>query len=199
LRRVVETSLDALFKAETYADVHSVITSAGAALNYEYFGYQYWPGTEDYGDRNFAGVVQANYPHAWMARYVEQGYYDIDPVRLFGLASGGVSEWRLIQGMDAAQHHVMSEAARFGVVDGVIGSFHDSERGRLQLAFATAATQRDQRPALETLRVLGPALTVCLRRAYQLESRIRWLTERQRDAFFHLRRSAYREKLASYQ
>lgn len=197
MRQVVESSLYALLRAETYADVHGVITAAGNALGYDYFGYHYWPGAEEYGDRNFAGVVQCNYPQAWMSRYVEQDYHGCDPVRLFGLTQGGVTEWRLLD-TDAAQKSVMREAARFGLEDGVVGSFHDSQGGRLQVAFADATGRGDTRLALDTLRVLGPLTTVCLRKASLLESRIRWLTERQRDAFFLLRQSAIREKFASY-
>lgn len=198
MRQVVESSLGALLRAETYADVHDVITRAGIALGYDYFGYHYWPGTEEYGDRDFAGVVQCNYPRAWMSRYVEQDHYDRDPLRRFGLTHDGVTEWRLLDTVDASQERFMQEAARFGLEDGVIGSFHDSEGGRLQVAFAGPAAQGDPRLALEALQILGPAMTVCLRKASLLESRIRWLTERQRDAFFLLRRSAIREKFASY-
>ncbi len=199
VRQVVEASLDALLKAETYADVHTVIVRAGVALGYDYFGYQYWPGAQEYGDRDFAGVVQCNYPQAWMSRYVEQNYYDCDPVRLFGLSQDGVSEWRLLDRTDVSQERFMQEAARFGIEDGVIGSFHDSEGSRLQLAYAGPSGRGDPRQALEALQIIGPMMTVCLRKAYLLESRIRWLTERQRDAFFLLRRSAMRERFESYQ
>jgi len=199
LHQVVESSLGALLKAETYSDVHDVISWTGNALGYAHFGYQYWPGAEQYGDRDFAGVVQCSYPQAWMSRYVEQDYYSCDPVRLFGLAHDGVTEWRLLDRPDASHERCMLEAAQFGLEDGVIGSFHDSEGGRLQIAFAGEAGQADPRRALDALQILGPVMTVCLRKAYLLESRIRWLTERQRDAFFQLRRSAIRARFASYQ
>jgi hypothetical protein len=193
----VESSLHALLKAETYADVHTIITGACSALGYGYFGYQYWPGIEEYGDRNFAGVVQCNYPQAWMSRYVEEDYYDIDPVRLFGLTHGGVAEWHSLA-TGPAQERFMREAARFGIADGVIGSFHDSEGARLQIAYAGPGDRSDPATALEVLQIIGPLMTVCFRKAYQLESRIRWLTERQRDAFLQLRQTALREKYANY-
>lgn len=197
MRKVVESALGSLLKSETYADIHAVIESAGGGLGYGYFGYQYWPGSEEYGDWNFAGVVQCNYPQAWMSRYVERSYYDIDPVRLFGLARDGVAEWNQLE-MDDAQRRMMADAARYDVGDGVVGSFHDSENGRLQLAFAGPEIGTDARAASEALRVLGPVMTVCFRKAHHLESRIRWLTERQRDAFFQLRRAAIRGKFADY-
>jgi len=136
VHQIVERSLAALMGAETYSDVHYVITSTGIALGYDYFGYQYWPGGEEYGDRDFAGVVQCNYPETWMSRYVEQGFYDIDPVRLFGLTHEGVTEWRLLGGRDMSQEHFMREAAQYGLDHGVVGSFQDSEGGRLQIAGA---------------------------------------------------------------
>jgi hypothetical protein len=188
VRQVVELSIDTLMKAETYWDIHYVITNAGISLGYDYFGYQYWPGAEEYGDRNFAGVVQCNYPEAWMTRYVEQGFYDIDPVRLYGLSHEGVIEWRQLSLLDPAQQQFMREAADHTLEHGVVGSFHDSEGGRLQVAFAGPAHQGEPALALEVLPVLGPLMTVSFRKASQLESRIRWLTERQRDAFFALRR-----------
>ncbi len=198
MRRVVEQSIDALMGAETYADVHNVITSVGIAVGYHYFGYQYWPGAEQYGDRNFAGMVQCNYPQGWMTRYVEEDYYDIDPVRLFGLAHEGVTEWRLLEATMPQQDSFMREAARYGLEHGVVGSFHDSEEGRLQLTYAGHAGEGNPALALEVLPVIGPMMTVCLRNAAELESRIRWLTERQRDVFFALRREAKREKYARY-
>jgi len=198
VRRVVEQSIDALMGAETYADVHNVITSVGIAIGYPYFGYQYWPGAEQYGDRNFAGVVQCNYPQEWMTRYVEEDYYDIDPVRLFGHAHEGVTEWRLLAAAAPQQVSFMQEAARHGLEHGVVGSFHDTQDGRLQLAYAGHAGRGDVAAALEVLPVVGPLMTVCLRNAAELESRIRWLTERQRDVFFALRREARREKFARY-
>ena len=198
MRRIVEQSIDALMGAETYADVHNVIINAGIALGYDYFGYQYWPGAEQYGDRNFAGVVQCNYPQGWMTRYVEEDYYDIDPVRLFGLAHEGVAEWRALDLAAPLQNDFMREAARYGLEHGVVGSFHDSEEGRLQLTYAGCAERGEASLALEVLPIIGPMMTVCLRNAAQLESRIRWLTERQRDVFFSLRRQAKREKFAGY-
>jgi len=196
VRQIVEQSLAALMGAETYSDVHYVITSTGIALGYDYFGYQFWPGGEEYGDRDFAGVVQCNYPAAWMSRYVEQGFYDIDPVRLFGLTHEGVTEWRLLGGRDMSQEHFMREAAQYGLDHGVVGSFQDSEGGRLQIAFAGPADQGEPALALEVMPILGPPMTVCLRKASRLESRIRWLTERQRDSFYLLRDSVRRERYA---
>ncbi|MGE0669230.1 MAG: autoinducer binding domain-containing protein [Sphingomonadales bacterium] len=197
MRQIVESSLGALLGAETYADVHQVIVSVGEALGYAYYGYQYWPGGEEYGDRNFAGLVQCNYPQAWLVRYVDQSYYDIDPVRLFGIAQEGVVEWHQLDTLQPAQQEFMQEAARFGIEDGVIGSFHDSEGGRLQLAYACAAGAVAPGPGLETLQVAGPLMTVCLRKASHTESRIRWLTERQRDSLFQMRRLVNRERFAN--
>src|SRR5688572_26427301 len=54
----------------------------------------------------------------------------------------------------------MQEAARFGIEDGVIGSFHDSEGGRLQVTFAGPAGQGDPRLAREALQIVGPVMTV---------------------------------------
>lgn len=197
MRQVLESALGSLLKSETYADIHAVIERAGGALGYGYFGYQYWPGSEEYGDWNFAGMVQCNYPQAWMSRYVERNYYDIDPVRLFGLAHEGVTEWHLLELTDV-QRRFIQEAARFGVGEGVVGSFHESEGGRFQLAFAGPASGTDPRAACDVLRVMGPLMTVCFRKAHQTESRIRWLTEKQRDVFFRLRRAAIREKFANH-
>ena len=197
MRQIVETSLGALLGAETYSDVHRVIASVGEALGYPFYGYQYWPGSEEYGDRNFAGLVQCNYPQSWLSRYVEQKYYDIDPVRLFGLAQEGVVEWHQLASLDPLQQRFMKEAAQFGLEDGVIGSFHDSEGGRLQLAYACAAGTVDPAPGVEALHIAGPLMTVCLRKASHLESRIRWLTERQRDSLYQVRASANRERFAN--
>jgi hypothetical protein len=188
VRKIVEVSLNALTKAETYADVHDVIVDVGKSLGFRYFGYQYWPGSEEYGDRNFAGLVQCNYPQAWQARYAEQDFYAVDPIRLFGLDHDSLSEWRLIDITSDAGEQVMREAARHGLENGVIGSFHDSQRGRLQITYADLMHCGEVDGALEVLGVLGPMMTVSLRRAHELESRIRWLTERQRDVFFALRR-----------
>ncbi|TDI60403.1 MAG: hypothetical protein E2O92_05500 [Alphaproteobacteria bacterium] len=193
---VVEETLRELIGAETYSRLHAGIENLARNLRYRYFGYQYWPGTAKYGDPEFSGVVQANYPEDWQRRYVEKDYYQDDPVRIYGLEQEGIIEWKLIPRWNSRQELVMQDAARFGLEDGIVSSFKDSQEGRLQLTFAGGAYEGDYRLASDVLPLLVPVMTVCFRRAHRLEEKLKWLTERQRDVFLLLRKGQRRATIA---
>ena len=182
--------------AETYSRLHAEIESLAQSLQYRYFGYQYWPGTVEYTDPNFSGVVQANYPEDWRRRYVDENYYQDDPVRLYGLEQEGIIEWKLIPRWNSRQEQVMHDAARFGLEEGIVASFKDSQEGRLQLTFAGESYEGDYKLASDVMPLLMPIMTVCFRRAHRLEEKLMWLTVRQRDVFLLLRKGQRRAAIA---
>jgi DNA-binding CsgD family transcriptional regulator len=90
----------------------------------------------------------------------------------------------------------MQDAAKFGLQDGVVASIQDPNGGRTQIAVAGPEGQGDIQLAPETMPVIAPMLTVCFRRAYRLEEKLAWMTQRQRDVFFELGKGRRRDKIA---
>ena len=196
MHKVVENALTEIVRAETYSQLQDIIDDLATGLGYPYYGYQYWPGTANYGDPDFSGVVQANYPEAWQQRYVDQGYYDNDPVRLQGIEREGIIDWHLIPRWTSDQETVMQDAYRYGLQHGVVASFHENLGGRLQLTFAGKEGDGDSTLSKDALTMIAPALLVCFRRAHKLEEKLKWLTARQRDVFMLWRKGERRENIA---
>lgn len=193
---VAETALGSLLRAETYSLIHQVIVGLADNFGFRSFGYQYWPGGPVYGDEGFSGVVQSNYPDAWLQRYVDLDYYEDDPIRLSGLNWEGIMEWNLVPRWTARQEQVMQDAARHGLKEGVISSIQDSEGGRSQIAFAGPAGEGEMRLALEVMQIVAPTMAMCFRKAHKLEEKLKFLTERQRDVFLLLHKGRRREEVA---
>ncbi len=193
---VVEQTLSQLITSETYSGLNTIIEDLSRHLGYPYYGYQYWPGTAEYGDPEFSGVVQVNYPEAWQRRYVEQDYYQDDPVHLYGVEREGVIEWSHIPRRNSYQEAMMRDAAHHGLEEGIVANFRENVRGRLQLTFAGAAYEGDHRLASEMMPLLVPVMMFCFRRAHKLEEKLKWLTEGQRDVFLRFRSDQHRETMA---
>lgn len=193
---ILETSLESLIKSENYNDIHEVLNKLSQSLGYMYFGYQYWPGKEKYGEVGFSGVVQCNYPDEWQRRYMDEAFYDDDPVVLFSSAREGTVEWRHIPRFNQSQERIMQEAASYGLQEGVVSSCFQRPTGRLQLTFTGPAYRGDLQLALEILPQIVPLMVVTFRRAHKLEEQLKWLTQRQRDVFFMLREGQRRKEIA---
>jgi|GEM_PF-920449 DNA-binding CsgD family transcriptional regulator len=194
---VIEDSLSALMRAETYGQIGEVITDFANQCGFEYFGYQYWPGDYAYGHPEFSGTVQTNFPQVWQRRYVEKNYYHDDPVRLFGLEQEGMLEWSQVPRWNARQETMMQDAANYGLEEGIVASCHENPKGRLQLTLAGKSFKGDMRLAAQAMPSIVPVMLVCFRCAHKLEDKIKWLTERQRDVFLLLRKGQRRENIAS--
>lgn len=196
MHRIAETALGSLLRVETYSQIHQVIVGLADNLGFRSFGYQYWPGGPAYGEEGFSGVVQSNYPDAWLQRYVELDYYDDDPLRLYSLNWEGVTEWGLVPRWTARQEQVMQDAARYGLEQGVIAGIQEPNGGRKLISFAGPAGEGNTRLALEVMQIVAPTMTMCFRKTHGLEEKLKFLTERQRDVFLLLRKGRRRDEIA---
>ena len=104
--------------------------------------------------------LDTTYPQAWWDRYCEQRYYQFDPVVADSLTNPLPFSWRFIcnrSTLTPAQRRLFSEAADFGLADGMTIPLHSGGgcSGIVSLGFATTKEMREVMVGQPNLRLLG--------------------------------------------
>lgn len=116
----------------------------------EYLGFP-WVAYGSLSHHNYVTVdtpeypaIMLNYPREWRSRYFRRGYVNLDPVLTQCRQSAKAFGWRQlarVAELDAKRRRVFSEAADFGLSDGVTVPLHGPNGELAVVSFATAENE----------------------------------------------------------
>lgn len=105
-----------------------------------------------------SSVIIDSYPVKWLARYISEAYYEIDPVILHCSERTTPILWRDVPEMTRHRYKsgavVMEEACAFGLKDGITVPIHGLRGEKGVFTLATSQEQIDPRVVLQTLTVM---------------------------------------------
>lgn len=134
---IVDQAVISFYASDNTKDLQQSVEDVLLRMGFNYFAYTYIrPPDDDAGP-----VTLTNFPKAWEDRYVGNAYFGDDPVLQVSLKSIVPVEWaNALAGREltARQQLVMTEAAEYGLRNGITVPIHQAGSGS---AFFNAASE----------------------------------------------------------
>lgn len=106
--------LDAIAQADTTDALLATFSRHSAHFGVEQYAYLNFSILEEN-----APICRNDYSQVWTDYYYDQEYYEIDPVFKYGMKSNVPFAWGQSNSFDMTQQQLMSEAADYGIVQGM--------------------------------------------------------------------------------